>query len=1614
MSQTILRRGLCLTSSVRTGFLLASLAFVSLPATAQTGVAVDDAFATASGQLLQVEAPGVLENDHDGDGEPPPSPTAVARRVANVGNGTLVLNLDGSFDYTPADGFVGTDTFTYYFEDGPATSNTATVTITVNGCEPGVELTQWVCWVEQAYLLKATELGLTAFAESFESDAEWGVARAPTTVSSVTSRTVTWASNFAFNNVTTGVGPARSGDWGFYSSPHGDQSGALTDPVRDGFTGTASAPDGLLGAGGWIMASQVGARLGFIVTHDGGATTNVGFPAASLSGTHQFFGFIDTAGFSSYEIYETDGVVNQPFFIFGDDFSFLRAGADTTPPQVLSIDTVADTGDGVLSEGEATSVAITELTVDFNESVQDPAGDTDPDDVTNPANYLLFDDNGDGFDTVSCAGGVAAGDNPVAVSVLSYVSGNPSQTHLEVNGGFSLPAASYRLLVCGTTSIVDWAGNALDGNGDGTGGDDFIRNFDVTVTVNHPPVADPQSVSTPEDTPLAITLTGSDLDGDPILFFIATPPSNGSLSGAPPNVTYTPFANSSGLDSFTFEVEDDSLISPPATVTIDVLPVNDPPVAHDKTVTTPTNAALPIILTGSDIEGDPLTFGVGTGPANGALTGVPPNLSYLANLGYTGPDSFTYTANDGAASSSAATVSITVTAVNYAPVAVADSSATDEDIAISIAVLSNDDLGDEPTTITSVTQGAKGSVVIDPAAISVTYTPNLNTTGADSFSYTITDADSQTSSAIVSMTVNPINDAPVANAGPNQTVFVTDTVTLDGSGSVDVDGDPLTYEWSFSSVPASSTATLSDTTAVMPTFVVDLPGSYVAELIVSDGTLFSVADTVTMSTDNSPPVANAGPDQTAYVTDTVTLDGSASSDIDGDSLTYAWTFASIPSGSTVSFDDSTAVMPNFDIDRSGNYFIRLVVHDGTTFSLADVVKISTLNSAPVADAGPDQAASVAATVNLDGSGSFDVDGDFFGFTWSFSSVPAGSAATLSNVNAERPTFVIDLPGLYVVQLVVFDGSALSDPDTVTISTDNTAPVADPQSLSTSEDTGLGITLTGSDADGHPITFAIATGPTSGALTGTPPNVTYTPGPNFFGPDSFTYTASDATLTSAPATVTITVTPVNDAPTANTQSVSTPEDTALAITLTGGDVDGDALTFVIGTSPTNGALTGAPPNVTYTPDADYNGPDSFTFTASDAALTSLPATVSITVDSINDAPVAEAGPAQTVFVTDTVTLDGSGSTDIDGDALTYAWSFFSVPAGSGASLSSLTAVMPTFVIDLPGDYVVELIVSDGTLFSVADTVTISTDNSPPVADAGADQSAFVTDTVFLDGTGSSDVDGDPLTYAWSFSSVPAGSAATLSSLTVEMPTFVIDLPGTYVVQLIVNDGTVSSAPDTVSISTDNTAPVANAGPDQSAFVTDTVALDGTGSSDADGDPLTYAWSFSSVPVGSTATLSSLTAEMPTFVIDLPWDLCGPAHRQRRYGRERTGHGRHQYTELGAHSRSAVGLDCRRHGSRDHPDRLGSRWRLDQLRGRHGSDERNAERRPAQYHLQSEPEFLRPGQLHLYRERRDLDLTACDGDDLGDPGQRWPDRRRPGGLDPRGHCAGHYPDRRRRRW
>jgi hypothetical protein len=186
-------------------------------------------------------------------------------------------------------------------------------------------------------------------------------------------------------------------------------------------------------------------------------------------------------------------------------------------------------------------------------------------------------------------------------------------------------------------------------------------------------------------------------------------------------------------------------------------------------------------------------------------------------------------------------------------------------------------------------------------------------------------------------------------------------------------------------------------------------------------------------------------------------------------------------------------------------------------------------------------------------------------------------------------------------------------------------------------------------------------------------------------------------------------------------------------------------------------------------------------------------------------VAAAGPDQTAPLYATALLDGSASSDADGNDLTYQWLILSTPSGSAATLSDPTGVTTTFDIDLPGEYVIQLIVNDGIADSAPDTVKISTSNSPPVADAGPDQTVAVGSTVQLNASGSSDSDGDPLTYAWSLTAKPSGSGAVILPSNTVNPSFLADVPGSYVAQLIVNDGTADSDPDTVEITATEALP-----------------------------------------------------------------------------------------------------------------------------------------------------------------------------------------------------------------
>lgn len=197
---------------------------------------------------------------------------------------------------------------------------------------------------------------------------------------------------------------------------------------------------------------------------------------------------------------------------------------------------------------------------------------------------------------------------------------------------------------------------------------------------------------------------------------------------------------------------------------------------------------------------------------------------------------------------------------------------------------------------------------------------------------------------IVDLTVDvvpPANRAPMANAGDDAIVDAGAAVMLDGSASMDPDGDALTYAWVLAA-PDSSAAVLVDADMAMPSFNTDLVGDYVVELTVSDGE-FADSDSVTISAvdplQNQAPVANAGPDQAVEVGATVVLDGTGSTDADEDMLTYSWTLET-PMGSSATLDDASSATPRFTADIAGTYAAILVVNDGTVDSMADEVVVT--------------------------------------------------------------------------------------------------------------------------------------------------------------------------------------------------------------------------------------------------------------------------------------------------------------------------------------------------------------------------------------------------------------------------------------------------------------------------------------------------------------------------------------------------------------------------------------------------------------------------------------------------------------------------------------------------
>ncbi|HEY0194647.1 MAG TPA: Ig-like domain-containing protein, partial [Kofleriaceae bacterium] len=296
----------------------------------------------------------------------------------------------------------------------------------------------------------------------------------------------------------------------------------------------------------------------------------------------------------------------------------------------------------------------------------------------------------------------------------------------------------------------------------------LLASQDATVTIHVAPVADAPiagsfDVSTAEDTPLPITLRGSDPDGKPIQYQITGQPVHGTLTGTPPALTYTPAANYNGADSFSYVVSDDARTSAPGRVSITVTLVNDPPVAQPAQVTTAEDTPIAITLTATDSDSDvaQLTYSIYTPPAKGTLSGTPPDLTYTPNANFTGVDVFEFRARDGVSFSAPVSVTITVTPVDDPPTPADDYAATDPGRALTFDVLGNDtDPEGDAVALDSVAAPAHGELEI--VGSKLTYTPAAGFTGLDTFTYTVTDPSGLPGTATIHMGVGMFpSGAPV-------------------------------------------------------------------------------------------------------------------------------------------------------------------------------------------------------------------------------------------------------------------------------------------------------------------------------------------------------------------------------------------------------------------------------------------------------------------------------------------------------------------------------------------------------------------------------------------------------------------------------------------------------------------------------------------------------------------------------------------------------------------------------------------------------------------------------------------------------------------------------------
>ena len=1377
------------------------------PGSNDSPVGSDDAANTTVNTTLTSSA-SVLANDTDPEGD---NLAVTAGTFSTSQSGSIVLQSNGNYSYTPASNFTGFDTYTYTLSDGSLT-DTATITFTVTGSGQSVLVS---------------------------------VSQDSSDTSSPYSANLTWTRTGSYGKHTHKTEVFLSSNGGSsYSSESGEWGGQDTRGYHeDSGTGVVTlTPSDIsllsLAAGSYQLYVKIYEKDNRPVQ----ATSNVySFTIVNPNGNNAPVAVNDTASTN-----EDTALTSSADLVANDtdaDGDSLSVTAGTFPTSqsgslVLAADgsytytpaanfSGTDTVDYTLNDGTATDTGTLTITVnavnDAPVAVNDTASTNEDTALTSSADLVANDTDADG-DSLS----VTAGTFPTSQSGSLVLAADGSYTYT--------PAANFS-----GTDTVDYTLN------DGTATDTGTLTITVNA-VNDAPVAVNDTASTNEDTALTssadLVANDTDADGDSLSVTAGTFPTSQSGSlvlAADGSYTYTPAANFSGTDTVDYTLNDGTATDT-GTLTITVNAVNDAPVAVNDTASTNEDTALTssadLVANDTDADGDSLSVTAGTFPTSqsGSLVlAADGSYTYTPAANFSGTDTVDYTLNDGTATDTG-TLTITVNAVNDAPVAVNDTASTNEDTALtsSADLVANDTDADGDSL--SVTAGTfptsqSGSLVL-AADGSYTYTPAANFSGTDTVDYTLNDG-TATDTGTLTITVNAVNDAPVAvndTASTNEDTALTSSADL-VANDTDADGDSLSVTAGTFTTSQSGSLVLAADGSYTYTPAANFSGTDTVDYTLTDGTATDTGTlTITVNAVNDAPVAV---NDTASTNEDTALTSSADlvandTDADGDSLSVtAGTFTTSQSGSLVlAADGSYTYTPAANF--SGTDTVDYTLTDGTATDTGTLtITVNAVNDAPVAvndTASTNEDTALTSSADLVANDT-DADGDSLSVTAGTFTTSQSGSLVLAADGSYTYTPAANFSGTDTVDYTLTDGTA-TDTGTLTITVNavNDAPVAVNDTASTNEDTALtssaDLVANDTDADGDSLSVTAGTFTTSqsGSLVlAADGSYTYTPAANFSGTDTVDYTLTDGTATDT-GTLTITVNAVNDAPVAVNDTASTNEDTALTssadLVANDTDADGDSLSVTAGTFTTSqsGSLVlAADGSYTYTPAANFSGTDTVDYTLTDGTATDT-GTLTITVNAVNDAPVAVNDTASTnedTALTSSADLVAN-DTDADGDSLSVTAGTFTTSQSGSLVLAADGSYTYTPAANFSGTDTVDYTLTDGTATDTGTlTITVNAVNDAPVAvndTASTNEDTALTSSADLVAN-DTDADGDSLSVtAGTFTTSQSGSLVLAADGSYTY-TPAANFSGTDTVDYTLTDGTATDTGTlTITVNAVNDAPV----------------------------------------------------------------------------------------------------------------------------------------------------------------------------------------------------------------